>query len=118
MKKLSVGVDVSEKTLDVAYWDQDKDKPVFVGKFTNNHKGFQLIQRKIEKRSKNIDATVIHLVMEPSGGYEQPFAHFAHQAQWRVSLPNPLYPRRWAESMGKRARQTRKMPEIWRISDS
>ena len=87
MKKLSVGVDVSEKTLDVAYWDQHKDKPVFVGTFANNHKGFQAIKRKIEKRSKNIDATVIHLVMEPSGGYEQPFAHFAYQAGWRVSLP-------------------------------
>ena len=104
MKKLSVGVDVSEKTLDVAYWDQDKDEPVFVGKFANNHKGFQAIQRKIEERSKNIDATVIHLVMEPSGGYEQPFAHFVCQVGWRLSLPNPLYPRRWAESMGKRAK--------------
>ncbi len=104
MKKLSVGVDVSEKTLDVAYWDQDKDKPVFVGKLTNNPRGFQAIQRKMEELSKNIDAIVIHLVMEPSGGYEQPFAHFAHQAGWRVSLPNPLYPKRWGQSRGKRAK--------------
>jgi transposase len=104
MKRLSVGVDVSEKTLDVAYWDQDENEPVFVGTFTNNCKGFQSIQRKIEERSMNIDATVIHLVMEPSGGYEQPFAHFAHQAGWKVSLPNPLYPKRWAESKGKRAK--------------
>ena len=104
MKRLNVGVDVSEKTLAVAYWDQDEDKPVFVGTLTNNPEGFQAIQRKIEERSKNIDATVIHLVMEPSGGYEQPFAHFVHQAGWRVSLPNPLYPKRWAESNGKRAK--------------
>ena len=104
MKRLSVGVDVSKKTLDVAYWDQDENEPVFVGKFTNNHKGFQTIQQKIEERSKTIDATIIHLVMEPSGGYEQPFAHFAYQAEWKVSLPNPLRPKRWGESNGKRAK--------------
>jgi len=104
MKRLSVGVDVSEKTLAVAYWDQDENDPVFVGTFTNTTRGFQAIQREIEERSNSMGATVIHLVMEPSGGYEQPFAHFAHQAGWRVSLPNPLYPKRWAESNGKRAK--------------
>lgn len=104
MKRLSVGVDVSKKTLDVAYWAQDENESVFVGKFANNYKGFQAIQQKIEKRSETIGATVIHLVMEPSGGYEQPFAHFAHQAEWKVSLPNPLHPKRWAESQGKRTK--------------
>jgi len=104
MKRLSVGVDVSEKTLDVAYWDQDKDEPVLVGKFPNTSEGFQAIERKIEKRREKINATIIHLVMEPSGGYEQPFAHFADKQGWRVSLPNPLYPRRWAEARGKRAK--------------
>lgn len=104
MKRLSVGIDVSKKTLDVAYWDQDGNEAVFVGKRANNHKGFQAIQRKIEERSETIGATVIHLVMEPSGGYEQPFAHFAYQAGWKVSLPNPLKPKRWAESQGKRGK--------------
>ena len=104
IKRLSVGVDVSEKTLAVAYWDQDANEPVFIGTFANNPKGFQAIQREIEERSKSIDATVIHLVMEPSGGYEQPFAHFVHQAGWRVSLPNPLHPKRWAESKGRRVK--------------
>ena len=104
MKRLSVGVDVSKKTLDVAYWAQDENASVFVGKFVNNHKGFQAIQQKMEERSETIGATVIHVVMEPSGGYEQPFAHFAHQAEWKVSLPNPLHPKRWAESQGKRGK--------------
>ena len=104
MKRLSVGVDVSEKTVDVAYWDQDENEPVFVGKYPNNHKGFQAIGRKIEKRRKDIDAATIHLVMEPSGGYEQPLAHFVHQQGWRVSLPNPVYPKRWGESVGRRAK--------------
>ena len=48
MKRLSVGVDVSKKTLDVAYWAQHESESVFVGKFANNHKGFQAIQRKME----------------------------------------------------------------------
>ena len=49
MKRLSVGVDVSEKTLDVAYWDQDEDESVLVGKFPNTSEGFQAIERKIEE---------------------------------------------------------------------
>jgi transposase len=104
MTRLSVGVDVSKKTLDVAYWAQDESESVFVGKFANNHKGFQAIQQRIEERSEIIGATMIHVVMEPSGGYEQPFAHFAHQRDWKVSLPNPLHPKRWAESQGKRGK--------------
>jgi transposase len=42
--------------------------------------------------------------MEPTGGYEQPFAHFAFKQGWRVSLPNPLRPKQWAKAMGKRAK--------------
>ena len=62
MTRLSVGVDVSEKTLDVAYWDQYKNKAIIVGKFPNNQKGFQAIERKIRKRGGNIGADMIHLV--------------------------------------------------------
>jgi len=100
MKKLCVGVDVGEKELAVAYWDQDE--PVFIGTYINTHDGYQAIRREIEELLE-ADAFV-HLVMEPTGGYEQPFAHFAVQQGWRVSLPNPLRPKQWAKAMGKRAK--------------
>jgi len=103
MERLSVGVDVSEKTLDVAYWDQDE--AVLTGKFPNTPEGFQTIKRKIEKQRQKANATIVHVVMEPTGGYEQPFAHFVDKQEgWKVSLPNPLYPRQWAKAMGKRAK--------------
>ena len=86
MKTLSVGVDVSEKTVDVAYWDQDENEPVWVGKYPNNHKGFQAIGRKIEKRRKDINASTVHLVMEPSGGSLRPPARMeGESAQSSVS---------------------------------
>jgi transposase len=103
MKKLCVGVDVSEKELTVAYWDLDK--PVFIGTYPNTHGGFQAIRRRIEELPNATEADAfVHLVMEPTGGYEQPFAHFAVQQGWRVSLPNPLRPKQWAKAMGKRAK--------------
>jgi len=101
MMKLCVGVDVSEKELAMAYWD--KDKPVFVGTYPNTDDGFQAIRRKIEELLGATNAFV-HLVMEPTGGYEQPFAHFADRQGWRVSLPNPLKPKQWAKATGKRAK--------------
>jgi transposase len=102
MKKLCVGVDVSEKELAVAYWDQDK--PVSIGTYPNTDDGFQAIRKKIEELLNATQADFVHLVMEPTGGYEQPFAHFAFQQGWRVSLPNPLRPRQWAKATGKRAK--------------
>jgi transposase len=111
MTKLNFGVDVSEKTLDLAYWDQSKQKPIFQDKFPNTKQGFQTIASRIEKISKDIvskdigngDVSVL-VVMEPSGGYEQPFAHFAYDRQWEVSLPNPYRVKLWGMATGVRAK--------------
>ena len=102
MKILNVGVDVSQHTLDVAFWEESK--PVFQGKYPNNHKGFQTIAQKIEAKCQETDTTSVFVVMEPTGGYEQPFARFAIQCEWRVSLPNPRRVRQWAEAVGIRAK--------------
>lgn len=105
MKRLNVGIDVSKDTLDMAFWEQDES--VFQGQFPNTKEGFQTIARKIEARRQHINATIVHLVMEPTGGYEQPFARFAIQQEWRVSLPNPYRVRQWAGAMGIRAKTDR-----------
>ncbi len=102
MEKLCVGVDVSEKELTVAYWNQDE--PVLIGTYPNTDDGFCAIGKKIEELLNATQGDFVHLVMEPTGGYEQPFAHFAFQQGWRVSLPNPLRPKQWAKAMGKRAK--------------
>jgi transposase len=102
MEKLCVGVDVSEKELTVAYWNQNES--VLIGTYPNTDDGFCAIGKKIEELLNATKADFVHLVMEPTGGYEQPFAHFAFQQGWRVSLPNPLRPKQWAKAMGKRAK--------------
>ena len=93
MTRLNVGIDVSKDTLDVAFWEQDE--AVFQGKFPNDPKGFTTIAEKIKRKCEEADTTSVLIVMEPTGGYEQPLAHFAHQQQWEVSLPNPYYVKLW-----------------------
>ena len=116
-KKLNVGVDVSKDSLDVAFWDADQDKAVYQGKFTNDKKGFQTIAQKIEHRRRETGDTSeadstetisIIIVMEPTGGYEQPFVRFAIQSQWQVSLPNPYRVKQWAGGNGIRAKTDRR----------
>lgn len=115
-KTLNVGVDVSKDSLDVAFWDADQDKAVYQGKFTNDKKGFQTIAQKIEHRRRetgdtsadSTETVSIIIVMEPTGGYEQPFARFAIQSEWQVSLPNPYRVKQWAGGNGIRAKTDRR----------
>ena len=59
---------------------------LFLGKFPNSSEGFETIAREVEKRQAETDvetdvetnAMSIFLVLEPTGGYEQRFAHFAY----------------------------------------
>ena len=106
MERLIVGIDVSQNTLDVAFWEYDE--AVFQGKFPNNKDGFQTIAEKIKSKCQETNATSILVVMEPTGGYEQPFARFAIQQDWQVSLPNPFRVKKWAEAMGIRAKTDRR----------
>ena len=104
MVTLIVGVDISQKTLDVAVKHPEKDGPISLGSFSNDPKGFEQIRSKVKKEAKEINAESILVVMEPSGGYEQLFARYAYNLEWRVSMPNPRHVRKWAEGMGVRAK--------------
>lgn len=105
MKRLNVGVDVGKKSLHMAYWEQDK--AVFQGEFSNNPKGFQAIEQEIKRKCEETNANSVRIVMEPTGGYEQHLAHFAHDRQWEVCLPNPYHVKMWAGAMGIRAKTDR-----------
>lgn len=102
MQKLFIGIDVSKKNLDVAYWQQNK--AIFLGKFTNDADGFQTIAQKVEEIKKIEGCESIFLVMEPTGGYEQPLAYFAYNLGWQVSLPNPKQVKDWIRGTGTRAK--------------
>ena len=102
MERLVVSIDVSKDTLDMAFWEHDES--VFQGKFPNSKKEFHVIAQKIKVRSQDSNATSVFIVMEPTGGYEQPFTRFAIQQGWQVSLPNPHRVKQWAGAMGIRAK--------------
>ena len=74
MAKLNVGIDVSKDSLDVAYWDYEQNEAVFMGKFSNDKKGFNTIAQKIKSKCEETNATSVCIIMEPTGGYEQRFA--------------------------------------------
>ena len=105
--RLIVGVDVSKHNLDVAFWQGEKS--IFLGKFTNNYDGFQNIVKHIQKQISeiNVQPHSVFVVMEPTGGYEQPFAIFTISYGWKVSLPNPKQLRDWIKGIGKRIKTDR-----------
>lgn len=103
MNTLTIGVDVSLKTLDVAV-AIDSERATTLGRFTNSEAGFKELAAKLEREAQG---ATIHLIMEPTGGYELPLAQFASERQWLVSLPNPRKVKDWASSQGRRAKTDR-----------
>jgi transposase len=108
MQKLIIGIDVSKKDLDVAYWQSHpQHRSIFLGKFPNSSQGFESITREVEKKQLETNASSVFLVLEPTGGYEQRMAHFAYELGWEVSLPNPKHVRDWIKGTGRRAKTDR-----------
>lgn len=103
---LVVGVDVSQAQLDVAV-RTPQGATEYVGAFANDPQGWASLARAVERRQRRWKAVKVHLVMEPTGGYEQPLARFAIRRGWQVSLPNPRHVRAWARGMGRRAKTDR-----------
>lgn len=100
---LTVGVDVSYKTLQAAS-GVDKTRLSKHGRFPNDPAGFARLADVVRAAAREAGAAGIHLVMEPTGGYEQRLARFALEQGWQVSLPNPGHVREWAKASGRRAK--------------
>lgn len=100
MTTLTIGIDVSLKTLDVAV-ALDSQRATSLGRFANEAAGYKELAAKVEQVAQG---ATIHLIMEPTGGYELPLAQFARERSWLVSLPNPRKVKEWASSQGRRAK--------------
>ncbi len=96
MSTLVVGVDIAQQTFVAASWQHGSGH--LFGTFPNNDAGFAALGAALPS------AYSIHLVMEPTGGYELPLAIFAIAHGWRVSLPNPKQVRDFAKGRGRRAK--------------
>ncbi|MEZ4621365.1 MAG: transposase [Caldilineaceae bacterium] len=66
--------------------------------------GYVALQEQVERLQAELGAETVHLILEPTGGYELGVALFAYAQGWVVTKPNPLTLRRWAEGVGYRAK--------------
>lgn len=104
MNTLTVGVDVSQDTLDVAIAIPESKETIDLGSFPNNQPGFEQIAKEVSQQTAQTGPEKVHLIIESTGGYEQPFVCFAIEQGWHISKPNPNYVRQWAKGTGGRAK--------------
>ena len=94
MNKIYVGIDVSKHFIDVAIQKQSK-------RFTNNKKGLQVMLQWLTQKHPE---EFIHIIFEPTGGYEITLAKFLHNEEVLWSRPNPLRTRQYARALGVMAK--------------
>ena len=99
---LTVGVDIAKASFTAASWVNGTGQPL--GCFPNTSAGMAALAAALAPVRQGLGATTLHLVLEPTGGYELPLAVFAVQQGWQVSMPNPVHIRDWAKSRGRRAK--------------
>lgn len=102
MKTLYIGVDIAKKSFDVAYCKEKKGERL--GSYPNDESGYEALKEQVEELRESLGAETIHLILEPTGGYELGLALFAYERGWEVTKPNPLTLRRWAEGVGYRVK--------------
>jgi len=98
--KWYVGIDVSKEYLDGAIWHAGQSQAL--GRFSNDEFGFSQLAQNIAQYAPQ--GQLVHLILEPTGGYELTLVGYAYQQQWLVSLPNPKQVRDWGKGIGQRAK--------------
>lgn len=88
-----IGIDVAKDKID--FFIDLKRR----GSLPNNPSGFKLLLRRIRTLACNS-----HLIMEATGGYEQPLAAFFLQAQIHLSIVDPRQVRYFIRGKGIRAK--------------
>jgi transposase len=98
------------ETLDVASPPTPSPTPTShcdLGRFGNDAAGWEEMAVEVRQAAERQQATTIHLLIEPTGGYEAGLLNFAYAQGWQVTLVNPLQVRRWASGQGVRAKTDR-----------
>jgi transposase len=105
MSTLFVGVDVAQATLVPTLWVEHQ--MLDLQECANSPDGFQTLAAQLQAAQQTSGASAIHLILEPTGGYELALAAFALQQGWTLSRPNPAQVREWARGRGYRAKTDR-----------
>jgi len=104
-QKLIVGVDMAKT--EFAAGNVWHEQYTYQGKQDNSEQGCRTFIAAMEKLQQANGAEAIHLIIEPTGGYEAHLVRQAYQHQWRVTLVNPLTVRHWQQGRGKRGKADR-----------
>jgi transposase len=100
-----LGVDIAKQTFVAALAHEGAEQRL--GEFPNTEAGFHQWVAAFQQATQTADDDLVHVVLEPTAGYELPLALFAYQRGWQVSLPNPKHVRDYANSLGRRAKTDR-----------
>jgi transposase len=100
-----LGVDIAKESFEVARWRGEAGETW--GQFPNSPEGFAQLATRLQQAVEGSEETQLHLVLEPTGGYELPLALFARERGYAVSRPNPKQVREFARSLGQRAKTDR-----------
>lgn len=92
-KELFVGIDVSKATLDIAFWDSEVS-----WQLPNDAKGWQELIKRLQPLSS------VLIVVEASGGLEQPVVAELFTEKLPVAIVNPTRVRNFARSTGQLAK--------------
>lgn len=99
-----LGIDVAKATLSV--WVAGNRQPL--GTLPNTPEGWQALATRLTPSAATAsDPAGLHLVLEPTGGYEAGLARFALAQGWTVSLVHPVRVRHWADAQGRRSKTDR-----------
>lgn len=100
MAKNYVGIDISQKTFDVAYV---KGSGIRTVQLQNNGAGFSALQAMLG----SLGSEPVHCVMEASGPYYLPLATYLWESGVGVSVVNPLVVKRFSQMRLLRAKTDR-----------
>lgn len=102
MPGIYLGVDIAKSSFVAALWRGESAERI--GEFQNTPEGFEQWVGAVARVAEVPLQAGVHLVLEPTGGYELPLARFAYERGFQVSLPNPKQLRDWANGLGQRAK--------------
>ena len=104
-KKLIVGVDMAKAEFAAgSIWNEQYS---YHNKHKNSEQACTDFIAAMEKLQQEKGAEAIHLIIEPTGGYEAELVSQAYQRKWRVTLVNPVTVRHWQQGRGKRGKADR-----------
>ncbi len=102
-----IGVDVSKEKLDFCYLINQQSHKGKFGRFQNSKGGHKNFIQWIKKHLGD-EPSMVHLIMEATGIYHQPFAQALFDQGFKVSVVNPARPKKFAEGLGHLHKTDRK----------